>query len=46
MDYNVTIQKFPSNLSYFYLGTDFFEVDNEEARKPVKVTFNRIKEPA
>lgn len=42
MDYNVAIQRFPTNLIagvFNFRESDFFEVDNEEARKPVKVKF-------
>jgi len=42
MDYNVAIQRFPTNIiaGFFnFRESDFFEVDNEEARKPVKVKF-------
>jgi len=42
MDYNTAIQKFPANLFAGMFGfkeTDFFEVENVEARQAVKVKF-------
>ncbi len=43
MDYNTAIQKFPSNIfasMFNFREEEFFEVENEEARKAVKVKFN------
>jgi LemA protein len=42
MDYNMTIQQFPSNLiagSFGFTGRDYFEIEGE-AREPVKVSFD------
>lgn len=42
MDYNTAIQKFPANIFAGMFGfkeTDFFEVENVEARQAVKVKF-------
>ncbi len=41
-DFNIKIQKFPNNLVAGALGfkkRDFFEIEGEEARQPVKVSF-------
>lgn len=42
MDYNISIEKFPSNIIaglFNFTQQEFFEVEDEEARKAVKVTF-------
>jgi LemA protein len=42
MDYNVGIQKFPNNIIaglFNFKEQEFFEVEDEEARKAVKVSF-------
>ena len=42
MSYNTAIQKFPTNIFagiFNFTASDFFEVENEEVRKAVKVSF-------
>ncbi len=42
MDYNTAIEKFPANLiagTFNFQQQEFFEVENEEVRKAVKVSF-------